>query len=146
MLGDDREWMLEGAGDEDLGLEVQAVALPAQGQPVADLRGEGLVIFKKSAHMKSCLEFVRMICEERCQEQLIKLGGLPTGPALANIYRQDPIRGPLSTHLDQARNIPGRDVGAVEEALSLAVYLSLSGRGTPLEALQQAQSMLLTTD
>ncbi len=143
MLVTDSWWAQEVASDPELDLAVQMVALPRQSQPVAHLIAEGLAVLQNSAYEKQCVEFVRMVCETQSQAQLLKLGGLPTGPDLADACRADPLRASLTATLDHVRSIPVQDREKVLEALRVAIYLSLSGRMAPAEALQQAEDILL---
>ncbi len=145
MLVTDSWWARQVTQDRGFDWPVQMVGLPRQSQPTAHLIGEGLAIFRDTPHERECLEFARMVAQQQCQAQLLKLGGLPTSPDLAAACRDDPMRAALALGLDHARNVPTADREKVYSALSLAVYLSLSGRMAPTEALQHAQDVLLAS-
>lgn len=143
MLTTDSWWTQELVSDSEVvDTDIQMVGLPGQEEPVAHLVGEGLAILANTAHERECVEFARMICQEQCQRQLLKLQGLPTGPQLAEACRDDVVRAPLTANLGQARTIPARDRQKVFAALHRAAYLVLSGRLDSLEALQQTEAAL----
>ena len=144
MLVTDSWWAQQVAGAHEFDLDVQVVSLPSQSQPIAHLIGEGLAILRDSAHEQQCVEFVRMVCDIQSQAHLLELGGLPPSPELLGLCR-DPLRGPLTATLDHIRSIPVHSRDKALEALRLAVYLSLSGRMAPAEALQHAQDILLAS-
>ncbi len=145
MLLTDSWWVQQVTQDQEFDWQVQMLGLPRQSQPTAHLIGEGLAIFRDTPHERECLEFARMIAQQQCQAQLLNLGGLPTGPGLVAACRDDPLRAALALSLDQARDVPTADREKVYSALSLAVYLSLSGRMAPAEAVQHAQDVLLAS-
>lgn len=120
-------------------LRFQICPLPWQQESVGHLVGEGLVIFKNSPHMRSCVEFARMVCAEDCQERLLKLGGIPVTRSLAAKYRADPLKGPFVDQLENARSLSSSCQMPLQEVLETALYLALSGRATPAEALQITQ-------
>ncbi len=132
-------WMAHNLNQNEPELEFTTCPLPAQTEPVGHLLGEGLAIFKNSKHMHSCLEFAQMICQDECQEQLLKLGGVPTTATLAQKYQAVPLIGPLISTLPHAHSLNGRQVAQLQELLDGALYLALSGRTSSAEALRAVQ-------
>ncbi len=143
MLVTDIWWLQQVAARPDSDLQIQMLVLPAAEESVAHLIGEGLGIINGSSHEAQCLEFVRMVCQPESQTKLLELGGLPSGPHCGEIDQNDVIRAALAANISQIRSLSAQSRQRVFDVLQWALYLSLSGRQEPADALYSAQNVLV---
>ncbi len=143
MLVTDTWWLQRITGQPNFDLEMRMLGLPAQDQPLAHLIGEGLGIVNGSSHEEQCVEFVRMVCQTESQAKLLQLGGVPSGPRCGEVNETDPIWGALVNTVSQSRSLPAQSRQRIFDALQWALYLSLSGRQEPADALYSAQNILV---
>ena len=143
MLVTDSWWVERIRGEKPGQLQMKLLPLPAQDKPVGHLIGEGLAIVNGSDHERQCLEFVRMFCQPESQAKLLELGGLPSGPNCGQVNDQDSICAALAASTDHSRSLPAYGRPKLLDALQWAVYLSLSGRQEPSEALATAEKALV---
>ncbi len=142
MLVTDTWWLQHIVTQPDFDLPVQMIALPAAEESVTHLIGEGLGIVNGSSHQEQCLEFVRMVCQPESQAELLKLGGLPSGPHCGEVSRADPIWGALAATVSQSQSLLAQSRQRIFDALRWALYLSLSGRQDVTSALESAEAAL----
>jgi len=132
-------WVAHNLARNSPDLRLLVCPLPRHEQAVGHLVGQGLAIFKNSRHMRSCEKFARMVCQDDCQERLMKLGGIAVMRSLAAKYHAHPINGAFVDQLESAQVLRSSHQLRLEEVLDVALYLALSGRATPAEALETAQ-------
>ena len=119
-----------------------ALPLPGSKAPVADLLGDGLAVCATSKYQADALEFAKFLLSAEAQKGLVAWGGLPVHQDLQAEARQDPVIGGLMAGLEKAQGGGANAPPAALQALDYAIYLAVSGKQTPAQALHRAQQML----
>jgi ABC-type glycerol-3-phosphate transport system substrate-binding protein len=120
----------------------QVLPLPGGKQPLGHLLGDGLAVFAKSKDRELALQFAQMVLLPQAQRKLVEWGGLPVQQDLLAEAGKDPLLAALLPTVPQAHLIPPTQPAELSEALDYALYLALSGRATPEQALAAAQERL----
>lgn len=120
----------------------RVLPLPGGGEPVADLLGDGLAVFATARERDLAVAFAQMLLTSTAQKKLVEWGGLPVHEDLIAAAKEDPLLGPILPTLRAARGGGANTPPTTLRALEYAIYLAVSGRQTPAEALNAAQKAL----
>lgn len=120
----------------------QALPLPGGRQPLGHLLGDGLAVFAKGPRRSLAVQYAQMVLMPQAQRKLVEWGGLPVQQELLAEASKDPLLAALVPTVPEARFIPPAQPPELSDALDYALYLALSGRATPAQALVAAQERL----
>ncbi len=120
----------------------QALPLPGGRQPLGHLLGDGLAVFAKGPRRSLAVQYAQMVLMPQAQRKLVEWGGLPVHQELLDEAGKDPLLAALVPTVPQAWIIPPAQPPELSSALDYALYLALSGRATPEQALAAAQERL----
>jgi multiple sugar transport system substrate-binding protein len=119
-------------------LKFGVVATPAEGEGGRHVAAEVLVMLKSTQHPQEGAHFLRYMASGEAQRAMSLMGGLPTMRAQYEHVRRDPDVAPFVADLEQAQGLPTAHAEAATRIVERAVWLALSGRLTPAEALKRA--------
>jgi ABC-type glycerol-3-phosphate transport system substrate-binding protein len=120
----------------------EVLPLPAAQQAVGQLLGDGLAVFGQSKQRILAMQFAELVLEKRAQECLVEWGGLPVQRELLAAPPKSPLLAALWPGLAQSRIMSPLQTPLVTRLLDSALYLTLSGRMTPTEALAACRAAL----
>jgi len=120
-------------------LNFAVAALPYRDRPVAYVSATYLVIMRSSPHRNESRDFLKFVASRRGQQHLMATGSVPSHNELIAQVRSDPLMSAFTANLDHAHSIPREHWASIEMLLEDALYLALSGRRTPQEALSIVQ-------
>lgn len=132
-------WVARGWQGREGMPEYQVLPLPAQAQAVGHLMGDGLAILNTTEQRQLAIDFAQLLLSRSAQEKLVDWGGIPVHQALLPGAGHNPLIAPLLPTLAQAHILAGRQTPQVLAALEYAIYLAVTGRLSPAEALHTAQ-------
>ena len=116
--------------------------LPGGETPSGHLLGDGLALLKSSPDRDLGRAFLRMLLTAPAQGKLAQMGGLPAHPEALADLAADPLLAAVLPTLPSARVINDPRAPDLARALQLALFLSVSGRRPPAEALREAAALL----
>ncbi|HEY3396596.1 MAG TPA: extracellular solute-binding protein [Armatimonadota bacterium] len=122
----------------------QVLPLPRGASEAQHIMGDGLAVMAKGKSVALATEFAQFILTASAQEKLVAWGGLPVQQDLVK-KSADPLLTTLLPTLTTARLSPPGQPVALANALDYAIYLAVSGRSAPAEALAAAEEMLRGT-
>ncbi|NLO72993.1 MAG: extracellular solute-binding protein [candidate division WS1 bacterium] len=122
--------------------EYRALPLPGGEQPVADVLGDGLAVFARSQHQAAAVRFAHWVMSGLAQKNLMAWGGLAVHQDLLAEAREDPVIGAVIPTMAKAQGGAANAPPAALRALDYAIYLAVSGKQPPAEALALAQKVL----
>jgi ABC-type glycerol-3-phosphate transport system substrate-binding protein len=120
----------------------EVLPLPHGDTPVADLLGDGLAVFASSPEKAEALAFAQMLLTSTAQRKLVAWGGIPVHADLLAEMAHDPLLEAVLPTLAAAQGGAADAPAAAMQALENAIYLAVSGRQTPAEALRVEQQWL----
>jgi ABC-type glycerol-3-phosphate transport system substrate-binding protein len=85
-------------------------------------------------------KFLRFMATDEAQRALTFMGSLPASRSQYERVRDDDDVGPFVAGLDRARGVPLAESEAAQRIVDRALWLCLSGRATPAEALKAAST------
>ncbi len=97
-----------------------------------------LVALASTQQVEPVGRFLRFMASAEAQRAMTFLGGLPTHQAYYASVREAPEVAPFVAGLERARGLPLVDSEAAGRIVEQALWLCLSGRATPAEALKTA--------
>jgi multiple sugar transport system substrate-binding protein len=109
--------------------------LPAGKQAVGHLLGDGLAVFGHGKQQILAMQFAESVLQQPAQEKLVAWGGMPVQEGLLAAPPTNPLLAALLPGLAQSRIMSPLQPPLLTKLLDAALYLTLSGRMTPAQAL-----------
>jgi ABC-type glycerol-3-phosphate transport system substrate-binding protein len=119
-------------------LKIGVVALPAGAEPALPISVEVLVALNSTESAEPVARFMRFMATAETQRAMTFMGGLPTQQAHYERVRGEGDVAPFVTGLERARGLPMLEAEPAQRIVERALWLCLSGRATPAEALKIA--------
>ncbi len=119
-------------------IEWAQAPLPRTAQGTTHLSVDWLVVMKSTEVREPAMRFARFMADEERQRTLAMLGGVPSTRELMTQLRETAPWAGHSVGLETARGLPLDQWEALSAQLGNALSYAISGRRTPVEALQRA--------
>lgn len=119
-------------------LQFATSPLPGAKQMPAQISCDVLVVLKGTPQSAQCAPFLKYIASAEAQRALWQMGALPTYRKFAEQARQDPAQRAFAERLEEADGVPLQDTERLTRIIERALWLALSGRSEPAEALPTA--------
>ncbi|MBU0607061.1 MAG: extracellular solute-binding protein [Armatimonadetes bacterium] len=119
-------------------LKFGVTALPTGGDPSLAIAVEVLVALRNTQQPEATTRFLRFMASDEAQRAMTLMGGLPVAEAYYQRVRGDVDVAPFVTGLERARGLPMAQAEPAARIVERALWLCLSGRATPAEALKIA--------
>ena len=119
-------------------LKFGVVALPPGGEAALPISVEVLVALNSTKNAEPVGRFLRFMATAEAQRAMTFMGSLPTHQAHYARVRGEADVAPFVTGLEHARGLPLRETEPATRIVERALWLCLSGRATPAEALKIA--------
>ncbi len=115
--------------------------LPSRSKAFAQIDVDYLAVMATTSQPELCARFLLLLLSDKYARRLSMVGGLP---ARKNLLREllssrDEKLKPFLDRLEKAHTVPCRNWEKLREAVNHALYLALSGREAPRDALRIAQ-------
>ena len=117
-------------------LKFGVTALPTGGDPALPISVEVLVALRNTQQPEATTRFLRFMACDEAQRAMTLMGGLPVAEAYYQRVRGDVDVAPFVTGLERARGLPMAQAEPAARIVERALWLCLSGRATPAEALK----------
>ncbi len=118
--------------------------LPYRDQPVASIAATYVVIMRTTQHRAECMEFLKFMALRTAQDWMWQTGSVPSHREVISQVGGEPLMHAFLANLEHARVRPQRDWKNLEAMLDDALFLAVSGRCSPAEALATMQERYIT--
>lgn len=120
-------------------LDYAVCPLPAGDNPIALVSISYLVVMRTSRNRDACVEFLKFMASSDAQQRMLQTGTIPSHWQVAERFGKEPPMSAFVANLEHARSRPGPHWDLLEAMLADALFLAISGRNSPTEALETVQ-------
>jgi len=121
-------------------LKFGVVPLPTDRAPDLPVSAEVLVALSNAGEPEAVGRFMRYMATAEAQRAMTFMGGLPTYQSHLERVRDEEDVAPFVAGMERARGLPMLEIEPAQRIIERALWLCLSGRSTPAEALKTAST------